>query len=74
MPQRKRHDGECLKVGVSKDACYVRFGIRTAVVAYSEPLAYRTIRGDLMILDFDAEDRVIGIELLGDKPCQKATE
>jgi uncharacterized protein YuzE len=35
---------------------------------------YETARGELLILDFDEERRVIGIELLAPnlKPCQRA--
>lgn len=75
-PRRKRpgHTGECLKVGVPAEACHVRFGQRTAVVHHSSLLEWRTVRGDQMILDFDANGRVLGIELIGNKPCQEGQE
>lgn len=73
-PARKRHGAvECLKVGVSKKACYLSFGQRTAVIAGSKEIAYRTVRGETLILDLDSDDRIIGIEILGNsQPCQRS--
>ena len=76
-PARKRHEreAECLKVGVPKEACYLRFGQRTAVVAKSELLERCTIRGDMLVLDLDADGLVLGIEIVGaNQPCQNEAQ
>lgn len=67
---RKKHRG-CVRIAVRRDCCYVAFGRRTAVVVGSEGIG-KTCRGETMIADFDADGHVIGIELLGAKPCQMA--
>lgn len=70
-----RHKGRdgCKVVGVSRDACYVRFGMRTAVVVESrDDGRYRTARGEDIIFDFDADGHVVGLELVGPgKACQE---
>ena len=30
-----------------------------------------TSRGEGVVIDFNSKNQIIGIELLGDKPCQK---
>ena len=62
----------CKIVGVGRDVCYIRFA-RTAVVVLSQPQRVKTTRGEELVFDYDADGHVIGIELLGGKPCQEAT-
>jgi uncharacterized protein YuzE len=58
----------CVKVQVPPEACYVRFSHGT--ISRSEQIG-ETARGEMMIVDYDADGRVLGIELVGaDKPCQ----
>ncbi len=54
---------ECRRIDIAPTVCYLRFGPwdshrETAVIG-------RTVRGEMMIADMDAEGRVIGIELVG---------
>jgi len=65
----------CKTVSVPPDACYVRFGPKTGKYKYSED-DWHTARGELMIVDFNADRQVIGIELVGlskaaTKACQE---
>lgn len=69
VPLRHRGRYGCKIAGVSREICYVRFA-RTAVVTHSIDSKMKTARGDSMIFDIDAEGRVVGIELLGNKECQ----
>lgn len=68
MKHRGKHG--CKIIGVPRDACYVRFGMRTAVVASSD-MYMRTARGEDVVLDFDVDGNLLGIELIGGKPCQQ---
>lgn len=64
------HHTTCQQIAVPATACYVRFA-DTASVG-SAMLEYQSARGERLIADFDAEGRIIGIELLGaGKPCQE---
>lgn len=67
---RRKHRG-CVRVTVHRDCCYVAFGQRTAVVVGSEKVG-TSCRGETMVADFDADGRILGIELIGAKPCQMA--
>ena len=59
---------QCLRVQVPNEACYVRFS--GSAVARSSELG-ESSRGEMLIADYDANGRIIGIELVGaDKPCQ----
>jgi uncharacterized protein YuzE len=60
----------CTKVTIDPAACYLQ--LADAKTVTSEVLEFGTARGETMILDFDADGRVIGIELIGaGKPCQQ---
>lgn len=62
--------GRCQKVAVSREACYLRFA--DGKPDHSDELPYETVRGEMLIADFDADGRILGIELVGPgKPCQE---
>lgn len=61
----------CNGIEIGEDVCYIKFGEKTKKYVHSED-DFETVRGETMIIDFDEDGRVMGIELLGDKkPCQK---
>jgi uncharacterized protein YuzE len=63
--------GQCQKIAISPQVCYVRFVEGTP--DHSDELPYVTARGEMLIADFDADGKIIGIELVGptgQKPCQ----
>ena len=63
--------GQCQKITISQQVCYVRFVEGTP--DHSGELPYVTARGEMLIADFDADGKIIGIELVGptgQKPCQ----
>ena len=70
MSDNHRSQGSCVKIRVPQAACYIRFSDeRSARSAYIAD----TARDEMMVFDYDAEGRVIGIELVGPgKPCQEA--
>jgi uncharacterized protein YuzE len=62
---------DCEKIDVPKQACYLRFV--HAKAHHSAELPYGTARGEMLVADFDADGKIIGIELVGpagQKPCQ----
>jgi uncharacterized protein DUF2283 len=60
----------CQKIVVAKEVCYLRFA--DGKPDHTNELPYRTARGEMMIADFDADGRILGIELVGSgKPCQE---
>jgi uncharacterized protein YuzE len=62
---------QCQKITISQQVCYVRFVEGTP--DHSDELPYVTARGEMLIADFDADGKIIGIELVGptgQKPCQ----
>ena len=62
--------GQCQKLSVAQQVCYLRFV--EGKPSRSSELPYQTARGEMLIADFDAEGRIIGIELVGPgKPCQE---
>lgn len=74
MSRHRGRDG-CKVTGVSRDVCYLRFGLRTAVVLDHSASEYITARGERLILDLDADSKVVGIELVADwKPCHRKDE
>ena len=63
--------GKCQKIDIPAQVCYLRF--RKGKPDHSAHLDYVTARREMLIADFDAEGRIIGIELVGppgQKPCQ----
>jgi len=61
----------CQKIAVDEQVCYIRF--TEGKPDHSEELPYETARGEMLIADFNAEGKIIGIELVGprgQKPCQ----
>jgi uncharacterized protein YuzE len=59
----------CKRIDVSPDTCYLRF--QEAAVECSQYIGTST-REDMVIVDYDASGRIVGIELVGDeKPCQQ---
>ena len=64
--------GQCQKLQVPEQVCYVRFVDEKS--EHSRELPYETARGEMLIADFNAEGKIIGIELVGpagQKPCQR---
>ena len=53
----------CKSVSIAKDVCYVRFA--GGKVERGAELSYVTARGEDLILDLDADGRVVGM------PCQQ---
>jgi Protein of unknown function (DUF2283) len=62
---------ECQKIAVGEQVCYLRFVDEKP--DHSNELPYETARGEMLIADFDADGRIIGIELVG-PPGQKACQ
>ena len=63
---------QCHKLAVGPGVCYLRFVDGRS--DHSAELPYTTARGEMLIADFDAENKIIGIELVGppgQKPCQE---
>ncbi len=63
---------QCQKIAVDQQVCYLRFV--EGKPDHSDELPYETARGELLIADFDADGKIIGIELVGptgQKPCQR---
>jgi uncharacterized protein DUF2283 len=58
----------CYHQRVHPHACHVVFA--KGQVARSQNLGM-TAGGDLLVLDFDADGLILGIEILGKKPCQQ---
>jgi uncharacterized protein YuzE len=61
----------CQKIAVDQEVCYIRFVEEKP--HHSGALPYQTARGEMLIADFDADGKIIGIELVGptgQKPCQ----
>jgi uncharacterized protein YuzE len=61
----------CRTIAIAEEVCYLRFA--EGQVHHSGELSHETARGELLIADFDAEGRILGIELVGppgQKPCQ----
>jgi hypothetical protein len=62
---------QCQKIQIAEQVCYLRFV--DGKPHHSDDLGYQTARGEMLIADFDADGRIIGIELVGptgQKPCQ----
>jgi uncharacterized protein YuzE len=63
--------GQCEEIAVAEQVCYIRFV--DGKPDHSDELPYETARGEMLIADFDANGKIIGIELVGptgQKPCQ----
>ncbi len=61
----------CHKITVAEQVCYLTFV--EGKPDHSDELPYTTARGETLIVDFDADGKIIGIELVGpagQKPCQ----
>jgi uncharacterized protein YuzE len=59
----------CRSTIVAADVCYISFG-KSKTIDHSDEIGH-SVRGELMIADFDADGHIIGIELVGrGKPCQ----
>lgn len=61
----------CLEIEVDRDVCYVRFGHLKEPSRRTRDLGL-TVRGETIIADIDADGRIVGLELVGGKPCQRA--
>jgi hypothetical protein len=60
--------GVCANIEVPPATCYLRFA---AGVPANTDYVGRSLRGEMVIFDYDADGRILGIELVGDdKPCQ----
>lgn len=59
---------KCNKVQVPKDCCYLRF--KKGNVKHSKDIGY-TARGEQIIIDYDKNEDVLGIELLSSKEAPK---
>lgn len=75
----------CKQIDVPRDCCYVAFW-RNGKTAYSassvsdlnlkkgQEFPFETVRGEMVIIDFDKKGRIRGLELIGNpkiiKPCQ----
>lgn len=66
-------DIKCVRLEVGDDVCYLGFdfdvtrgrSVRTKDIG-------RTVRGEMVLVDFNANGEILGIELVGGlKPCQK---
>jgi len=60
---------KCKKLKIPNEVCYIEF--KKEKIDYSKDIGM-TNREEMVILDFNKKDQIIGIELVGDKkPCQK---
>jgi hypothetical protein len=63
-------DDPCHTLAVPATACYLRFSDDRVQDTHH---AGTTTRGEMFIIDFDAEGRIVGVELVGTgKPCQQS--
>ena len=64
--------GQCQKIAVDQQVCYIRF--MDGKPDHVSELPYVTARDEMLIADFDADGKIIGIELVGpagQKHCQR---
>jgi hypothetical protein len=59
----------CNRIDVPLDCCFLRFGDGTNY-EFSDP-EFETVRGEQMIIDYDKDGKVIGIELLSSDVAKK---
>jgi uncharacterized protein YuzE len=63
----------CVRIEVDEDVCYIQLGTdRPRVwpkVRHTKDLGM-TARGEMVLMDVDADGRILGFELIGGKPCQ----
>ena len=60
---------KCKRLKIPEEVCYIEF--KKEKVSYSKDIGL-TNRKEMAILDFNKKNRIVGIELVGDKkPCQK---
>lgn len=62
----------CLKVEIGRDACYLQL-VRTIHHPQritTGPIGH-TSDGDWVLIDYDENGKIVGLELIGDKPCQR---
>lgn len=65
----RAHTSECQQIRVPEEVCTLWFG--SGVTAHCESAGI-TIRGEEVFIRFDAEGRIVRIELLGEhKRCQQ---
>jgi len=73
----------CKKLLVPKDVCYIRFGNQETEYGFDGTnfdgknitgKTFYTVRDEMLIIDFDKNEKIVGIELIGSskaiKPCQ----
>jgi Protein of unknown function (DUF2283) len=52
--------GPCQRIIVAEQVCYLRFA--DGKPDHSDQLPYETARGEMLIADFNADGKIIGIE------------
>ncbi|MQA29448.1 MAG: DUF2442 domain-containing protein [Luteitalea sp.] len=64
----------CRETQIDEGCCHGRFGAAPTAGIRSREIG-RTVRGELVIADVDADGHIVGIELVGGppKPCQDAS-
>lgn len=69
MDDNRNSESRCREVNVSIEVCRLRFA--KGRVENSTIVGY-TARGEMVVAHFDADGRILDIELVGDgKPCQE---
>jgi uncharacterized protein YuzE len=65
---RQRGASSCTSVFVPREACYIQF--KSGDIDHSDEIGTTARVGEIAIADFDAEGRILGLELVGSgKPC-----
>ena len=74
----------CDELQIPEKCCYIRFGksddyehsIDGVIAEKEEELSFETVRGEMFIIDFDKNDKIIGVELVNTdmKPCQNTDD
>jgi len=61
--------GRCHKLRVPEETCYIEF--KKEKIHHSKDVGY-TNRKEMVLVDYNKKNKIIGIELVGDKkPCQQ---
>jgi uncharacterized protein YuzE len=64
---------ECVKIEVGENVCYIYLN-KGRKIKHTKELPYRGPQGELLTVDLDENDQVLGIEIVGGQPCMRVEE